>query len=462
MPGPIEGPVDKSDDDLESSDMDRPRRHLHFYSALGLIVGLQVGSGIFASPNQVDQHSGSVVASLLVWAIAGLLAWAGAACYAELGCTIPENGGTEVYLRQGYGRYLSFLYGTATTVLLKPGGAAIIALVLGEYAAGGVGSDSQIFMKCLALASLWGATVGNSLSAKLGAATSSIFLFMKVGILAFLCGFGFICYVFGVARGSLSNLDDLWKVPSLTESSLALYAALWAFDGWDNLNFVTGELHNASVLPRVVHSALAVVTSAFLATNVAYYAVLTRLELARSNSVIIIMFEKVFGKTGKAIAAFVVAVSCLGSINATVYSAGRLVAATARQGNLPRFLEHIHRTRGTPVGGLVANASVASLYILLSGFRSLISLYGATAYVFYILTIAGLLRLRRAEPDLSRSYQVPLVLPVVFCIAASFLVVCAAVIQPMMLLAWVVFTIVASSVYYFKDATLFSFVPRQV
>ena len=129
-------------------------KKLTFFNGLGLVVGLQIGSGIFASPNQISDHAGSPGLALIVWVTAGLLAWTGAVSYAELGAAIPRNGGTQVYLSEIFGALPAFMYAWTAVTILKPGSAAIIALVCGEYFGKGLGIETVWVHKATAVGSV--------------------------------------------------------------------------------------------------------------------------------------------------------------------------------------------------------------------------------------------------------------------------------------------------------------------
>ncbi len=159
-------------------------KSLTYLNGLSLIVGLIIGSGIFSSPSQVNANAGSPGASLIVWAVAGILAWTGAASYAELGGAIPLNGGAQVYLSKIFGELMGFLFTWSAVCVLKPGSAAIISIIFGEYVVRAVvGADVQDVSawvnKAVALAGLFGVTLINCISTKLGTRMGDFFMFFK-------------------------------------------------------------------------------------------------------------------------------------------------------------------------------------------------------------------------------------------------------------------------------------------
>ena len=257
-------------------------KSLTYLNGLSLVVGLIIGSGIFSSPAQVNTNAGSPGASLLVWTVAGLLAWTGAASYAELGGAIPLNGGAQVYLSKIFGEWAGFLFTWCAVCVLKPGSAAIIAIIFGEYTVRAfIGAEalevSTWINKGVALAGLLLVTLLNSVSTKLGTRSADLFMVLKFVALLFVTITGVVVAVTGFSWKGHASED--WKkhgwfdgtITDLSHWAVALYAGLWAFDGWDNVrspkhpailailmrpqvNYVTGEFVNPSRDPPPRHS----------------------------------------------------------------------------------------------------------------------------------------------------------------------------------------------------------------
>lgn len=240
------------------------QKTLTFLNGLSLMVGLQIGSGIFSSPSQVNNHVPSPGVSLIVWTVAGLLAWTGAASYAELGGAIPLNGGSGVYLRYCFGELAGFLYSWSAVTVLKPGSAAIIAIICGEYfnrvLFGAFSADADALLppqsanKITAGACLFIVTALNILSTRLTTRLSDSLLFLKVAGLMAITIIGIIVAATGLngdGKGASNEWKEGWFQPregtvprlegddavgGLGEYAIALYAGLWAFDGWDNVS----------------------------------------------------------------------------------------------------------------------------------------------------------------------------------------------------------------------------------
>ncbi|KIW16717.1 hypothetical protein PV08_03906 [Exophiala spinifera] len=478
---------------------------LTFLNGLSLVVGLIIGSGIFSSPAQVNSHAGSPGASLIVWTMSGLLAWTGASSYAELGGAIPLNGGAQVYLAKIFGEVFGFLFTWSAILVLKPGGAAIIAIILGEYVVrAAIGADVEDvnpwINKVPALLALMLVTLFNCVSTRFAARLGDLFLFLKFIALAAVTVIGIIVAVTGLSFNGPANKD--WRTHSWFEGSstdisdwaVALYAGLWAFDGWDNTNYVTGEFKNPSRdLPRVLHTAMPAVIACYLLANIAYIFVLPLETINKSNTVAVQFGSKVFGPIGGLVLALIVSASCFGALNATTFTSGRLVYVAGREGYIPsvfgkigygfgsgssasqetpssrplnklrrrswfsKFLSRIFGDESiglgyTPVNAMLLNMALCMVYVCLGEFKTLITFYGVAGYTFYFLTVLGLIVLRIREPHLERPYRTWLATPIVFCCVSLFLVSRAVIAQPLQTVIVVVFVASGIPVYYWRVA----------
>jgi hypothetical protein len=218
---------------------------LTYLNGLSLVVGIIIGSGIFSSPSQVNANAGSPGASLIAWVVAGLLAWTGAASYAELGGAIPLNGGAQVYLSKIFGELVGFLFTWCAVLVLKPGSAAIIAIIFGEYVVrAATHADAETvspwISKGVAFGGMFVVTVLNCISTRVAARIGDVFMFFKFIALIGVTVIGIVVAVTGFSsKGSASDeWKEGWFKGTSTDISgwaVAIYAGLWAFDGWDNV-----------------------------------------------------------------------------------------------------------------------------------------------------------------------------------------------------------------------------------
>lgn len=224
-------------------------KSLTYLNGLSLIVGSIIGSGIFSSPSQVNTNAGSPGASLIVWTVAGLLAWTGASSYAELGGAIPLNGGAQAYLSKIFGELAGFIFTWCAVFVLKPGAAAIVSIIFGQYVVRAIiGAEAENVSgwvdKGVALAGLALVTLLNCVSTKVGTRMGDIFMFLKIFALFGITVIGIIVAVTGFTWHGTPSTD--WKTKGWFKGTssdpsswaVALYAGLWAFDGWDNVPFL--------------------------------------------------------------------------------------------------------------------------------------------------------------------------------------------------------------------------------
>ncbi|KAL1849453.1 hypothetical protein Plec18167_006566 [Paecilomyces lecythidis] len=465
---------------------------LTYLNGLSLIIGLIIGSGIFSSPSQVNANAGSPGASLIVWVVAGLLAWTGAASYAELGGAIPLNGGAQVYLAKIFGELVGFLFTWCAVFVLKPGSAAIISIIFGEYVVRAfVGADVEHINpwinKGVALAGLFVVTFLNCVSTRLGTRIGDLFMFFKFIALVGVTVTGIVVAITGFSSKGTASQE--WKTTGWFEGTstdvsgwaVALYAGLWAFDGWDNTNYVTGEFKNPNRdLPRVIHTAMPLVIVCYLMANVSYFLVLPLSTIESSNTVAVQFGGQVFGPVGALVLALVVSASCFGALNATTFTSGRLVYAAGKEGYLPSlfgklgirgsadatggrlrhrswFRKSLSRLFGddvgigfTPINAMVFNGVLTAAYTIVGEFATLVTFYGVAGYTFYFLTVLGLIVLRIREPRLERPYRTWITTPIIFCCVSLFLLSRAVIAEPLQTLIVIAFIMVGVPVYFWR------------
>ena len=266
--------------------------------------------------------------------------------------------------------------------------------------------------------------------------------------------------------------------------AIALYAGLWAFDGWDNVNYVTGELlHPMRDLPRVVHTALPVVIVFYLLANTSYFLVLPLSTTSTSQTIAVAYGSQVLGTLGALILALTVAGSCFGALNANMFTASRLFYAAAKEGYMPSVIGTLGFRRQssinaasqmrtartgnffsrmmsricseqtastlflTPIAALLVNLALAMFYVALGTFETLVIFCGVTSYILYFAVVLGLLVLRVKEPRLERPYRCWITTPVIFCCVSLFLITRTVVTSPWISIAVIVYIIAGVAIY---------------
>lgn len=241
----------------------QPVKQLTTRHAFAVLVTLQIGSGIFASPAQVDSNVPSPGAALLVWVLGGLLSWAGAASFAELGAALPLNGGMQEYLRHVYGDTAAFLMAWVYIMAVKPSSMAIQSIVIAE-SVGSVSSSEPLagwLLKSIAAAAFVAMVLLNSINTKFTLRLSESFTVFKISTVSLIVLGGLIAVIAHLVNphSSLSGSSDWYSKswfetrPTVSGGQIvdwdsisaweryghycaAIYGGLWAYDGWDNVS----------------------------------------------------------------------------------------------------------------------------------------------------------------------------------------------------------------------------------
>ncbi len=333
-------------------------RKLTYSDAFALLVSLQIGSGIFSSPSQVDKHTSAPGFALSVWLLSGLLAWSGAIGFAELGAAVPVNGGMQEYLRYVFGDLPAFMASWIWIWAVKPSSMAILAIIFSQYWLTAIFPGTIPIngwqVKLLAILAHALVVLCNTVSLNVTTTLNRFFLWLKLFTIGVLILCATLTIGLGVHLGPGEQSKDWLKrswfersgnTPvllgweNLGQSTLALYAGLWAFAGWDNANIVAGEMADVKRdLPLAINTAEPVVICAFLLANICYYVALPWSDVKTSNTVATNVGLEVLGRGGALLFALLVSLACVGSINVNVFTTSRLTVAAAEVKWLPERL----------------------------------------------------------------------------------------------------------------------------
>eukprot|EP00615_Pteridomonas_danica_P008679 CAMPEP_0114360098 /NCGR_PEP_ID=MMETSP0101-20121206/23568_1 /TAXON_ID=38822 ORGANISM="Pteridomonas danica, Strain PT" /NCGR_SAMPLE_ID=MMETSP0101 /ASSEMBLY_ACC=CAM_ASM_000211 /LENGTH=401 /DNA_ID=CAMNT_0001504083 /DNA_START=37 /DNA_END=1239 /DNA_ORIENTATION=+ len=359
--------VDTNEEQLEP----HLERSLTFWDGMGVLVGIMIGSGIFASAGTALDDAGSCGLALAAWVCAAVLVTIASFCYCELGASVPNAGGDAEYLRLAYGQRVAFVFVWTNFWVLKPGSQAIIATIFGEYLERAFTGGSDVeqdgwVAKGLAIGALSLLTWVNCMGIRQTANMQNILTAVKGLMIATLVLVG-ITAAFESPKMLKRNIQDGNEndtvLTSLIGFGSAVVPCLWAFDGWADLGSLAEEIVNPEKnLPVIILTSIASVTSLYLLCNTAYFAILTRDDIIDSNAVAIEFSNHLGGGVaGKVVIALGVAMSTLGSCNGSILTGGRLFFAVSRTNEghpalLPPFFNHLN-SRGAPVRALIAQAA---------------------------------------------------------------------------------------------------------
>jgi len=425
--------------DLVQQTARRPElvRDLGVSHASAVVIGTIIGSGIFLVPAEMMQAVGSAKLVYLAWLVGGLLSFFGALTYAELGAMKPQAGGEYVYVRDAYGPLGGFLYGWTWFVIAKPASVATVATglvrILGTFPVFSFFS-ANIFLHPFAIT--WGQLVAiaaailistlNYLGVKKAGEFQLVFTILKVAIIL---GIVVVCFSgSGSASGrGWSNFAGTFTGAKggIAGFMAALVAALWAYDGWNDLNMVAGEVKKPERnIPIALIAGVATVGVLYVLVNAGVQYVLPASVIAASQRPASDAVALVMGHMGAAIVSAGMAISMLVTLNGTIMSGARVPFAMARDGYFFRALAEVHPRFHTPSAAIMVQAVLSIILLLLGGnFRQFFSLAIFAEWLFYMIAGSTIFVFRWRDPQAARPYRVlgyPFV-PALFIAAAAVL-----------------------------------------
>ncbi|QOY89153.1 APC family permease [Paludibaculum fermentans] len=413
------------------------RRDLGLWGAASIVVGTVIGSGIFLVPKTMIQQVGDPWMLFAVWIFGGILSLAGALTYAELAAMLPEAGGEYNYLSEAYGPFWGFLYGWTQMWVAKSGSIAtlatgfylylanfrpelgvtafVIPLPLGENFAPLEVRTGQLFAIALILA----LAVLNWFGVKVGGGVQIGVTILKVGLIGGIIGVG----IFG-SSGPNAGGAFVGATGGTAGFFAALVAALWAYDGWNNVSMVSSEVKNPQRnLPLALIYGTFAVVAIYLATNFAYFHVLNANEVGHSDRVAATMMHRVLGNWGANAVSIAAMVSIFAALNGSILTGSRVPYALARDGYFFRRFAAVNEAHRTPGFSILALSGWSCVLLLSGRYDQLLNLVIFPSWILYGMATAAVIVLRRKRPDLHRPYRTlgyPVV-PVLFVLVAVLL-----------------------------------------
>ncbi len=435
-------------------------RGLTLTDTTALVIGTVIGTGVFLKTAVMAQDVGTPTLVLIAWVAAGLLSLAGALTYAELGAMLPHAGGEYVYLRHSYGDASAFLFGwqrfivagSASIAALGAGFAVFLSAfpplnqvwaerkltLLNQTINWQFGSKQVVAVAVILLLSAL-----NCLTVAFGGKVQSVLTVLKIAGLVLIIG-GVFFFAPSVTWSNLATPAGTTQTGGfalLSAFGVAMLAALWAYDGWNNMPMAAGEVQNPGRnIPRALIGGMIVVMTIYCLANLAYFYALPFGEIVTSNStahrealpVASKAAQSFLGEYGGRIVALAFVVSALGALNGSILSNARVPYAMARDGVFFASQARLSRTTRVPVIAIMIQAVWSSVLALSGTFDQLTDCLLFASWIFYGLVTSSVFVLRRKLPNAERPYKTigyPL-MPLVFVLVATWLVINTLVNKP--------------------------------
>jgi APA family basic amino acid/polyamine antiporter len=410
---------------------ERLPRRLGLLSAWAVLVGSTIGSGIFRTPAVVAQRIESPPLFVAGWVLGGVIALAGALTYAELAAMYPRTGGIYVYIREAFGRLPAFLFGWAELLVIRPAAYGAIAITSAEYTWRLLGQDGGQALGSLPL-SVAQATAAvyivivaavNYRGIQLGAVLQNASTLIKVGALILLIGLGFALShePVTVATQAAPAVGDLSAAAAF---GVAMVAILWAYDGWADVAFVSGETRDPQrTLPLALVLGTATIVVLYLGAVAVYLHLVPFDQMAGSPLIAADAAQAVVGRTGVVFVSLAIMVSTFGSLNGSMMTGPRIFFAMAEDRLFFGGLSQVHERFGSPARCIVLAATLGVIFVSVRTFADLADQFIIGIWPFYALGVAAVFVLRRKAAAVARPYRVPGYpwVPLIFLAASVFL-----------------------------------------
>ena len=443
------------------------KRELGLWSAVAIVVGTVIGSGIFLVPRTMVQNVGTPQWVFVVWVVGGLLSLAGALSYAELAAALPEAGGEYVYLTEAYGPIWGYLYGWTQMWVAKSGSIATLATAFFYYFAnfwpelekvfyrvplplGEGGAPLEIrYGQLLAMVLILLLAGLNYLGVKVGGNVQIIVTGLKVALIFFVIIAGLT-----LASAVPAKTADAAPLVPFTAAGFfaALVAALWAYDGWNNVGMVASEVKDPKRnLPLALIWGTVAVIAIYILANFAYFHVLSASEVGQSNRVAAEMMRRILGTPGANAVSVAAMISIFAALNGSILSGARVPYAMARDGLFFSSMARVHPSFHTPGVAILGLSGWAAILVLSGRYDQLFTYVIFASWMLYGMSTAAVLVLRRKRPDLVRPYRTlgyPVV-PVLFVLAALLLEIFTMIHSPRESFAGIALILLGLPFYYY-------------
>ena len=407
------------------------KKSLGFIDVFAFVVSNIIGAGIYVSPGLVARYTNNMATSLILWTISGTVCLFGALCFCELAVSLRKTGNQYIFVKEVYGNLAGFCTIWAQTLIISPTDIAVISVTISEHVVGMfadvLSEEGKWLSRAIALSSVITLLLINCVSTSVSAKFQTLFSAVQILGVALFISIG----IWKISTGETQNYQTMFAVSAnksieFNSISLAFVSALWSFDGWGDSVSLNEEILDMNRDLRLgIITGMPFVIICFLLFNLALMSTLTHAEMGKSVAVATTFIEKSIGAKFGVIVPIIVALSCFGSLNASIFSASRSILSASREGHLPKPLSYIHNTRCTPIPALLCLLLLSILWVLALGSQlvNLLTYYSVAIWVTYGAALFGVIVLRIRRPELERPYKVWLIYPIVTSIISCYIIV---------------------------------------
>jgi APA family basic amino acid/polyamine antiporter len=397
------------------------RRQIGLWSAIAIVIGTTIGSGIFRSPAGIADKLPGPLPLAAIWVAGGLFALCGALSLAELASVYPRTGGIFVFIKEGFGRLPAFLFGWAEITVIRAAAVGAVAVTFAEYFLRVIGVDPSAYARYVAAAAIVVMGTVNILGVRWGTLVLNLTTLAKYGGLLFIIA---VALVLGLPQTG-GHFTPATPPGSFTMSAfgLALVSVLWAYDGWADLSYTAGEVKDPERnMPRALIGGTAAVIVIYLLANIAYLAVIPVEEMRRSPLVAADVAERVIGQAGVVFVGVTVMLSTFGTLTGSLFTSPRIFYAMAEDGLFFKSVAKVHPRFHTPHIAIAINIILAVVFVLVRTFEQLAEAFVTAIVPFYALGVAALFVVRK-RPGYAPAFRVPAypIVPLLFVLSTLYL-----------------------------------------
>jgi APA family basic amino acid/polyamine antiporter len=413
---------------------------LGFKDAVSLVVGTIIGTGIFIKAAIMAQQAGSVGAVLLAWIVAAFLSLLGALCYAELGSRLPRSGGEYVFIREGCSPSVAFLYGWTRFWIGSPSAISAYAVGAATFASGFINVDMLGGRSAVAVALVVIFTTLNCFKVAFGGRIQVVLTALKIGLILLIALGVFTLSPSGSWSHFSAGPPFNWSTLVTPSFGASVLAALWAFDGWNNMPMAAAEIKDGQKnVPRALITGLAIVTVMYIFANFAWFYGVHFDDITSSYStkfpdampVATKAVMPFLGALGVGFVSFAFVMSAIGAMNGSILTSARVPWAMAKDGVFPTWLAAVNPSTHVPVRALVIQGMTAVALAASGTFDQLTDYVVFSSWIWYAVAAFGIFQLRKNDGNF-KGYKIRLypLVPILFILSSLWLMAQAIMSNP--------------------------------